>query len=233
MSLYINDVIRVATEEIGYLEKATNAFLDDKYANAGKGNWTKYARDLWEAVPHFFQGNKNGYDWCTIFFAWCIYMACGRDATAAQAALYYTGPYGAGCKYAVQYYKAAGAWHTIPKPGDQVFFGDGDSVKHTGLVSKIDSSGNIYTIEGNAENAVRQRMHKMSDSCILGYGRPRYTGVGSTFPFVDAPIGAWYREAAEWCYSHGIVVGTDETHLNPDRTASRAEVMQMLYRALS
>lgn len=229
--ILINDVIRIATEEVGYLEKATNAYLDDKFANAGAGNWTKYARDLWDAIPQFFQGNKNGHDWCTIFFAWLIYKASGLKSDEAQKALYYTGPYGAGCTYAVRYYKAANAWYTTPQPGDQVFFGSGTSVKHTGLVTKVDSL-HIYTIEGNAENAVRQRMYNLTDPRIIGYGRPKYDGVGDDFPFVDVPNGSWYYDAARWCYSHGIVAGTDEEHLSPLRATSRAEVMQMLYKAL-
>ena len=232
MKIFIDDVIRIATEEIGYLEKATNAYLDAKTANPGPGNWTKYARDLWNADPHFFQGPKNGYDWCTIFFAWCIYEASGHDSTHAQEILYYTGPYGAGCTYAVEYYKAAHAWYTSdPKPGDQIFFGSGESIRHTGLVVSVDSR-HVYTIEGNSNNSVSQKMYKLTDSCIIGYGRPKYDGTGCAFPFVDVPKSAWYYDAARWCYDHGIVAGTDSTHLSPNRTISRAEIMQMLYRAL-
>ena len=38
-------LISVAEAEEGYLEKASNAQLDDKTANAGWNNYTKYARD--------------------------------------------------------------------------------------------------------------------------------------------------------------------------------------------
>lgn len=42
-------LIKTAEAEVGYLEKATNAQLDSKTANAGYNNYTKYARDhtLW------------------------------------------------------------------------------------------------------------------------------------------------------------------------------------------
>ena len=63
--LYRDEVLRVAAAEVGYMEKASNHDLDSKTANAGNGNYTKYARDLWEAVPHFYQGPKQGFDWCT------------------------------------------------------------------------------------------------------------------------------------------------------------------------
>ena len=158
------------------MEKASNRDLDSKTGNPGTGNWTKYARDLWAAEPHFYQGPKNGYEWCTVFVDWCIYMASGRDSRRAQKALYYTGPYGAGCGMSVRYYQAAGAWHSAPEPGDQIFFGTASNVRHTGLVEKVEN-GMVYTIEGNSNHMVRRRTYALSDSSILGYGRPAYDGV--------------------------------------------------------
>ena len=43
----INRLIRIAEAEIGYLEKETCGCLDDKTANAGNGNYTKYWRDVY------------------------------------------------------------------------------------------------------------------------------------------------------------------------------------------
>ena len=169
--IYISEVLRIAAEEVGYLEKATNDRLDDKTANAGPGNWTKYARDLWEAQPHFYQSCKNGYDWCAVFADWCRYMAGGKDALHAQAISFQTGPYGASCNFAVRYYKQAGAWYAAPQPGDQIFFGSANGAQHTGLVERVEG-GVVYTIEGNSGNAVRRRSYSLTDSSILGYGRP-------------------------------------------------------------
>ena len=226
--LYVKDVLRVAAEEVGYMEKASNRDLDSKTANAGAGNWTKYARDLWGTNPHFYQGSKNGYDWCTVFVDWCIYEACGKDAVYAQAAKYYTGPYGAGCDFAANYYKAAGAWHTQPKPGDQIFLND---YNHTGLVERVED-GRVYTIEGNSANMVRRRSYDVCDSHIDGYGRPKYDGQErpEACPFVDVPSGAWYHNAVVWAYENGITAGTDPTHFSPDKSCSRAELVQMLYK---
>ena len=36
------NLIKIAAAEIGYKEKASNSNLDDKTANAGSNNWTKY-----------------------------------------------------------------------------------------------------------------------------------------------------------------------------------------------
>ena len=44
----------IALAEVGYLEKASNEQLYDKTANAGKKNFTKYARDI-KAVTGVFQ----------------------------------------------------------------------------------------------------------------------------------------------------------------------------------
>ena len=46
MSYDYKRVIQVAENEIGYLEKNDKSNLDDKTANAGNKNYTKYARDL-------------------------------------------------------------------------------------------------------------------------------------------------------------------------------------------
>ena len=231
MKIYRDEVIRVAAGEVGYLEKASNADLDSKTGNPGTGNWTKYARDLWEANPHFYNGNKNGYPWCTPFVDWCRYIAGGKDARHAQEISFQTGPYGAGCQYAVQYYKAAGAWHTAPKPGDQIFFGDADGAEHTGLVEKVEN-GKVFTIEGNSNNRVERRSYALTDGSILGYGRPAYDGDSKPMecPFVDVPCEAWYHDAVCWGYEKGLTVGTDPTHFSPTRPITRAEVMQMMFR---
>ena len=42
----IDKLIEIAKTEIGYLEKSSNSQLDDKTANAGTANYTKYWRDI-------------------------------------------------------------------------------------------------------------------------------------------------------------------------------------------
>ena len=229
--IYAADVVNIAAEEVGYIEKATNKDLDSKTGNPGTGDWTKYARDLWAADPHFYQGPKNGYDWCAVFVDWCIYNACGLDSNYAQAVKYYTGPYGAGCQFAAEYYKAAGQWYHDPEPGDQVFFGWNGSYQHTGLVEKVVDNV-VYTIEGNSNDMVRRRSYALSDSYILGYGRPKYDGDvrPAENPFVDVPSDAWYSKAVQWAYDNGITAGTDATHFSPDMQCTRAQVVQMLYK---
>lgn len=63
-----------------------------------------------------------------------------------------------------------------PIPGDFVFFDwDGDSdPDHVGAVFLV-RSGRVYTIEGNSGGMVRVRSHKLEDSCIMGYGRLKWS----------------------------------------------------------
>lgn len=241
--LYIKDVLAVAAGEIGYLEKASNQELDKPTANAGAGNWTKYARDLWAAQPHFYQGCKNGFDWCTVFVDWCLYMAAGKDALRAMEALCYTGPYGASCTYSVGYYKAAGRFHSSnPQPGDQIFFGSAGNIRHTGLVEKVEG-GVVTTIEGNSNNAVRRREYALTNQDIFGYGRPGYDGWEApaepepepkpALPtrFNDVPAGRFFTEAVIWAVDNGITKGTTDTTFSPFDGCTRAEVVTFLYRA--
>lgn len=62
MASYASALIKTAIAEIGYKEKRTNAQLDDKTANAGGGNWTKYARDFDNKWPNWYNGKKTYVD---------------------------------------------------------------------------------------------------------------------------------------------------------------------------
>ena len=183
MGFYASKAIQIAEAEVGYLEKASNAQLDNPTANAGRGNWTKYARDLHAAG--YYNGNKNGYAWCDIFFDWIIWRLCGKDAAKAQAMTCQTGPYGAGCSNSAQYYKQGGRFHTDdPQLGDQIFFWNSSKTApgHTGIVVGVDDRY-VYTIEGNTSGTsgvvsngggVCRKQYSRKHHRIYGYGRPRY-----------------------------------------------------------
>lgn len=227
------EAVRIAALEVGYLEKASNKDLDDPQANPGDGSWTKYARDLWMAEPNFYQGPKNGIaDWCSIFVAWVVYVAAGRDSSKAQAALCYGGPYGASCTYAANYFKAAGRWiQADPQPGDQIFFQRNGQLVHTGLVEKVDPDGIIHTVEGNSSNAVRRQAYGPGDARIYGYGRPRYEE-DIPCPFTDLREPSYYAEPVRELWRLGIVKGTTGTTFEPDKPITRAEVAALIYRTI-
>lgn len=175
-------VIDIALAEVGYLEKETVAQLDDKTANAGDEDRTKYARDL-DAV-NFYNGRKQGVAWCDTFVDWCYWAAYGLEA-ALKLTCQFLGSAGAGCRYSRSYYKAKGQLFDTPEPGDQVFFWpknrtDPNAVQHTGLVYAVDDTY-VYTVEGNTSGAsgvvwngggVCKKKYKLNYSRLAGFGRP-------------------------------------------------------------
>lgn len=173
-------VIAVAKAEVGYKEKLTNEQLDDKEANAGRNDYTKYARDFDEKYPRWYNGKKNGHAWCDVFVDWCFLTAYGYD-DALKLLCQPEKSTGAACRYSLKFYKNKGQFYTNgPQPGDQIFFGASEAeCHHTGIVEKADSK-KVYTIEGNTGAMVNTRAYSLSDSTILGYGRPNYDGVTKT-----------------------------------------------------
>lgn len=176
-------LVAIALAEVGYLEKRTNEQLDDKTANAGYNNYTKYGRDLYAAG--YYNGNKNGIAWCDQFNDWCHYMAADKDAKLAQQTICQTGSMGAGCKYSANYYRNAGRFFKTPKVGDQIFFGKTGQESHTGIVVKVTST-EVFTVEGNTRGGVGviangggvyAKSYALNDENISGYGRPKYDEV--------------------------------------------------------
>lgn len=186
MSYDPQKVIKVAEGEIGYLEKKDKNNLDDKTANAGTNNYTKYARDL-DALG-FYNGKKNGFAWCDVFVDWCFVQAYGLEA-ALKLTNQPLGKSncGAGCKYSRGYYKKMNRLFDKPQAGDQIFFWPkdaigGPAVAHTGLVYAVDGTY-VYTIEGNTSGAngviangggVCKKKYKLTYNRIAGYGRPKW-----------------------------------------------------------
>lgn len=179
MAVDIQKVIDIASAEVGYLEKASNAQLDDKTANPGSANYTKYARDL--ADVSWFNGKKQGEKWCAVFVTWCFYKAFG---IIAKDMLFqdHKDNCAAGCGYARGYFNNHGRLYDSPEIGDQIFFWSSDlsKVSHTGLVVGVDGS-RVYTIEGNTSDgssvianggAVCKKDYALNYKRIAGYGRP-------------------------------------------------------------
>ena len=176
-------IIALAKSEIGYLEKKSADSLDDKTANAGSNNYTKYARDI-DAIGDFYNGKKNGYAWCDVFVDW-LFVTCFGVENALALLCAQRGSAGAGCTYSLNYFKAAGQYHTRkekPEVGDQIFFGSVGNSNHTGIVYAADDNY-VYTIEGNTSGAsgvisngggVCAKQYLRNSTSIAGYGRPAY-----------------------------------------------------------
>ena len=169
----IKAVVALAESEVGYREKASNASLDDPTGNAGGNNWTKYARDL-DAIPDYYNGQKNGYAWCDVFVDWCFVKTFGEER-GRQMLYQPEQSAGAGCLYSAGYYKQNNAFHrTNPRLGDQIFFSySPGEYSHTGII--VDVNGNtITTVEGNTSDSVGHRTYETSNRSIAGYGTPNW-----------------------------------------------------------
>ena len=187
MECTASKVLAIAVAEIGYKEKENNSQLDTPSANAGDGNYTKYARDFDQKYPEWYNGKKNGFAWCDMFVDWCFLTAFGYEK-ALELLCQPERSAGAGCTYSARYYRNKNQFYTSdPKPGDQIFFGSSiDDCSHTGIVEKVDGS-KVYTIEGNTSNQVARRSYTLTSSKIVGYGRPKYDAETASAPVAPTP----------------------------------------------
>lgn len=216
MACTASKVLEIAAAEVGYKEKKSNAQLEDKTANAGSNNYTKYARDFDEKYPNWYNYKKQTVAWCDMFVDWCFLSAFGYQK-ALELLCQPEKSAGAGCTYSAGYFRAKGQFYTSgPKPGDQIFFGSSiNSCEHTGLVEKVENS-KVYTIEGNAEDQVKRCTYSLNSSNIVGYGRPKYdaTTTSSKKIYIDAghggdSTGASYngRKEKDDCLALALAVG--------------------------
>lgn len=246
MSTAVERLLSTAAAEVGYLEKKTNAQPNDKTANAGSANFTKYARDLDKLK--FYNGPKNGFAWCAVFADWCFVEAFGLE-TALKMTGQSLGGYGAGCGESVRYYQKIGRFYRYnPQAGDQIFFADGKGgMAHTGLVERV-SGGRVYTIEGNTGGAsgvvangggVCRKSYSLGYSRIAGYGRPNYelmeemTMTGKEIYdalqgyLKEQAVPDWAGEELEEAVKLGITDGS-----NPCQLVPRYQAAIMAMRAL-
>ena len=148
-----------------YLEKRTNAYLDDFQKNAGYNNYTKFARD----VNSWGQPGCQGQPWCAEYQFWKLVKVIGiTNALKIMGGGFYN------CQSVKNWSKKQGTWHTVPKLGALLIFRNGS---HIGDVQNFDGS-RIYTNEGNTSSApgvvanggaVRNKSYSINDSAIDGY----------------------------------------------------------------
>lgn len=109
-------------------------------------------------------------EWCACFVSWCADQ-CGYIESGLI-------PKFSGCVDGANWFKSNNQWHDRnyePKAGDIIFFDwESDGVTdHVGIVEKCEN-GTVYTVEGNSDDACRQRQYAVGSSSIYGYGVPVY-----------------------------------------------------------
>ena len=163
-------IVQVAENEIGYLEKASNAYLYDKTANAGTANYTKYGE--WYGL--------NGDRWCAIFVSWCANQVGVPTSTI---------PKSASCTTGMNTFTSWGVFHPrsssyTPSVGDIFFVGTGSSATHTGIVSYV-SSTYFEVIDGNYNDRVSNHSYSLTDTSIVGFAHPSYSHASSVYAYND------------------------------------------------
>lgn len=148
-----------------YLEKKSNAYLDDFTKNAGDKNYTKFARD----VNSWNQPGCQGQPWCAVYQFWKLVTVLGlTKALQIMGGGFYN------CQSVTRHAKEKGTWHSTPKKGALIIFRNGS---HIGSVNTFDSTY-VYTNEGNTSGvagvvanggACRNKKYKLTDSAIDGY----------------------------------------------------------------
>lgn len=174
----MNVVVEEAKKWVGYLEKTSSSNLNDYAANAGSGNYTRFAVDY----CNYFAQSLDVYQaqpWCAMFVS--VVFANVYGVEKAKEML---GGYFAYCPYGVSYFKNKGIWKTNnPKAGDVIMFKDSTGLAcHVGIVSDV-KNGCVYTIEGNTSSAsgvvtnggsVAEKSYSLTYNRILGYGDINY-----------------------------------------------------------
>ena len=149
----------------GYLEKKSDAYLDDFKKNAGYNNYTRFARD----VNSWGQPGCQAQPWCAEYQFWKLVKVLGiTRALQIMGGGFYN------CKSITNHAKSNGTWHKSPKVGALVIFRNGS---HVGSVRSFNGSI-VYTNEGNTSSAagvvanggaVRNKSYAINDSAIDGY----------------------------------------------------------------
>lgn len=148
-----SDIVGIASTQVGYYE--------------GGNGYTKYGD--WYGLPYS--------DWCAMFVSWCANQAgVGTDVFPSFAL----------CSAGADWFISQGRFHYAgsyaPQAGDLIFYASYGNIYHVGLVTGSDGS-NVYSIEGNYNEAVYNVSYPLSYGDIMGYATPAYgTASLSTAP---------------------------------------------------
>lgn len=173
--------------EIGYLEKKSNYMLDNKTANAGYNNFTKYTRDIDNS--NVCDAKFQGQAWCCGFVMWPFLHLYGKEALQKALHLPTSRCKAYNCGELYDYFKSANALYSVPEVGDVIFFRSYNSngtiryrYAHVGIVVEVTSTS-VTTVEGNTSGAsgvisngggVCKKSYSRNYKGIVGYGRPKY-----------------------------------------------------------
>ena len=155
-------IIKCALDQVGYEEP-------------NHDNRTKYGEQMDTIYSGFFNGKKNGYDWCATFSCW-LFCHCFGISKALEMLHMPPGNMAAVVKYFYGYLNKAGRTGSTPKKGAVIFFQNSKGLSHVGVVVDFDSEY-VTTVEGNAGSGsyfVAKNRYRRTVTYIYGYGYPEY-----------------------------------------------------------
>lgn len=146
-NVYADAVLQIAQSKLGFQEEG----------GSNQGPIVEWSISEWSDDP---PGDWS--KWCAGFACTCLLYAGAPVRSVASLS----------CQRLWQRCEQKGYTYTNslddePVPGALIFFGDAH-LEHVGIVESV-SNGEITTIEGNAENAVRRKFYSISDPWIYGY----------------------------------------------------------------
>ncbi len=161
------DTVAAALSQLNYHEGNSSADFGGKNTGGNK-NYTEFNRYIGTV------GGTYSYAWCAAFVSWCLDMAGALNAAGGSFT---------SCTLWVERLQDLGLYSTrgsgyTPKQGDLIFFrsaGVSRASDHIGIVRYV-KNGRVYTVEGNSSDKVTLRDYKLTDTYIVGYGKPKYSG---------------------------------------------------------
>lgn len=196
----IDNFIAIAKKEIGYTETGINLTKYNDWADN---------HSIWFTEVH-------GLAWCATFVAWCIWKAVPDFLW--NPSIFCLDDKCCWSDHWMDNFKKAKRFYNQPNVGDLAFRNG-----HVGIVSEIVSSGTFKVIEGNTDNAVKERLY----SCTgwLGFGRPDW-GDGRILPVQEPEA----TSAKEFVINQGIYIGKDDGEMHWKDNLTREEMAIILYR---
>jgi len=234
MMTAIDKLISTAKSYVGYMEKASNSQLDDFTANAGKNNYTSFARDFKKASGI----NVQGQAWCNTYTNMMFIYTFGTDAAKKML-----GGFSAYTPTSANYFKKMNRFFSKPAVGDLIFFKKSKRIYHIGIVRAVDNS-NVYTIEGNSSSekgvvanggCVAMKSYSLNYSKIAGYGRPVWDlvkGECDMAKYTDIE-GHYAEKHIEKLAEYGVVNGYEDGTFRPDEPITRGQAAVMVANALT
>ena len=166
------DLVNVARSQLGYHEG--DSIEDLNGTGSGSGNYSEYG--YWFGTQ--VKGNTYGhyYAWCAMFVSWCARQAGIPTSVISNAAYAHADGSNSSGGYSYFHVDYKSPTEYTPQEGDLIFFDKASQAgewDHVGIVIGV-SNGQVYTIEGNASNAVISGSYPLTDAEIQCYGLPKY-----------------------------------------------------------